>query len=196
MESRFFDSSEYRAIAALGDEMRRRAGEDPTVLLRLKEDYDGAEPSAGSVTVANLLILAHLCGGDEAVDGSDRIERTLRRLGSSSREARAMPMMLAAASTYLAGVPQVIIVGARNAAGTIALHREFIRCFLPGAVSLVVEPGGHHAALVERLSWLGTMVATDGKPTAYLCRGFTCQEPTNDPELFRDQLVVLDRTAD
>ena len=171
-------------------------GEDPTVLLRLKEDYDGAEPSAGSVTVANLLILAHLCGGDEAVDGSDRIERTLRRLGSSSREARVMPMMLAAASTYLAGVPQVIIVGARNAAGTIALHREFIRCFLPGAVSLVVEPGGHHAALVERLPWLGTMVATDGKPTAYLCRGFTCQEPTNDPELFRDQLVVLDRTAD
>ena len=165
------------------------------MLLRLKEDYDGAEPSAGSVTVANLLILAHLCGGDEAGEGSDRIERTLRRLGSSPREARVMPMMLAAASTFLAGVPQVIIVGARNAAGTIALHREFIRCFLPGAVSLVVEPGGHHAALVERLSWLGTMVATDGKPTAYLCRGFTCQEPPNDPELFRDPLVVLDRTA-
>jgi len=106
-----------------------------------------------------------------------------------------MPMMMAAASTYLAGIPQVIIVGARNAAGTIALHREFIRCFLPGAVSLVAEPGGHHAALVERLPWLGTMVATDGKPTAYLCRGFTCQEPASDPDLFRDQLVGLAEIA-
>ena len=31
LESRFFDSSEYRAIAKLGDEMRGRAGENPTV---------------------------------------------------------------------------------------------------------------------------------------------------------------------
>ena len=41
-------------------------GGDPSVLLRLKEDYDGAEPSASSVSVLNLLTLAHLagrCGG-------------------------------------------------------------------------------------------------------------------------------------
>ena len=35
-------------------------GRDPSVLLRLKEDYDGAEPSASSVSVLNLLTLAHL----------------------------------------------------------------------------------------------------------------------------------------
>ena len=35
-------------------------GEDPTVLLRLKEDYDGAEPSPSSVSVLNLLTLTHL----------------------------------------------------------------------------------------------------------------------------------------
>ena len=37
-------------------------GRDPSVLLRLKEDYDGAEPSASSVSVLNLLTLAHLAG--------------------------------------------------------------------------------------------------------------------------------------
>jgi DNA gyrase subunit B len=31
LDSRFFDSSEYRAIMALGDEMRRKVGENPTV---------------------------------------------------------------------------------------------------------------------------------------------------------------------
>ena len=35
-------------------------GKDPSVLLRLKEDYDGAEPAASSVSVLNLLTLAHL----------------------------------------------------------------------------------------------------------------------------------------
>ena len=31
-----------------------------SVLLRLKEDYDGAEPAASSVSVLNLLTLSHL----------------------------------------------------------------------------------------------------------------------------------------
>ena len=33
-------------------------GDDPSVLLRLKEDYDGAEPAAASVTVRNLIRLS------------------------------------------------------------------------------------------------------------------------------------------
>jgi uncharacterized protein YyaL (SSP411 family) len=39
-------------------------GQDPTVLLRLKEDYDGAEPAASSVAALNALTLAHLTGDD------------------------------------------------------------------------------------------------------------------------------------
>ena len=53
-------------------------GEDPSVLLRLKEDYDGAEPSASSVSVLNLLTFAHLL---ESGEGIRRAERTLGRYG-------------------------------------------------------------------------------------------------------------------
>ena len=35
-------------------------GRDPSVLLRMKEDYDGAEPTASSISVMNLLVLSHL----------------------------------------------------------------------------------------------------------------------------------------
>ena len=100
-------------------------------------------------------------------------------------------MMMAAASTYLTGVPQVIIVGARDATATAALHRVFTACFLPGAVSLVVEPGAHQAAVSDRLSWIGAMEARAGRPTAYLCRDFVCQAPVTDPEAFRAQLDAL-----
>jgi len=166
-------------------------GDDPTVLLRLKEDYDGAEPSAGSVAVWNLLALAHLSGGDEARDHGERIERTLRRVPAAPQVARVVPLMMAAASTRQAGVPQVIIVGARDAALTVALHRVFTECFLPGAVSLVVEPGAHQAALAERLPWLSAMEPADGRPTAFVCHDFACQAPTTDPENFRRQLEAL-----
>ena len=63
-------------------------GEDTTVLLRLKEDYDGAEPSPTSVSAMNLLTLAHLTGeaayADRAADarpGSSK--RNRRRIASA-----------------------------------------------------------------------------------------------------------------
>ena len=166
-------------------------GDDPTVLLRLKEEYDGAEPSAGSVAVWNLLTLAHLSGGDEAREHGDRVECTLRRVAPSAQVARVVPMMMAAASTYRSGLPQVIIVGARDATATAALHRALTTCFLPGVVSLVVEPGAHQTAIAERLPWVGTMEIRDELPTAYLCRDFACQAPVTDPEAFRAQLEAL-----
>ena len=71
------------------------------------------------------------------------------------------------------------------------MHRALTACFLPGVVSLVVEPGAHQTALAERLPWVGAMEMRDGLPTAYLCRDFACQAPVTDPEAFRAQLEAL-----
>lgn len=40
------------------------AGDDPSILMRAKEDYDGAEPAASSVAASNLFKLAALISGD------------------------------------------------------------------------------------------------------------------------------------
>ena len=52
----------------------------------MKEDYDGAEPSASSVSVLNLLTLAHLTD-DEAARA--KAERTLARYGRAPAAPRA-----------------------------------------------------------------------------------------------------------
>ena len=76
-------------------------GTDPSVLLRLKEDYDGAEPSASSVSVLNALTLAHLTDDPEALT---KAERTLARYGPrAGRAARVIPLMLAGLSTWYGG---------------------------------------------------------------------------------------------
>ena len=167
------------------------SGDDASVLLRLKEDYDGAEPSAASVTVWNLLSLMHLSGAAETGAYRDQLEQTLRRVPASAQLARVVPMMMAAASTRRAGVPQVVLLGPRDAAGTAALHRVFTECFLPGAVSVMVEPGAHQAAVAARLPWIESMQMQDGLPTAYLCRDGACEHPVTDPEAFRVQLAAL-----
>ena len=65
-------------------------GEDPSVLLRLKEDYDGAEPAASSVAVLNLLTLAHLTGDadDDGAGSSARSARSSRARRSSAAPCR------------------------------------------------------------------------------------------------------------
>src|SRR4026208_1878594 len=55
-DKKFWDDSEAGWFSTTGD--------DPTVLLRLKEDYDGAEPAASSISALNALKLAHLIGDD------------------------------------------------------------------------------------------------------------------------------------
>jgi uncharacterized protein YyaL (SSP411 family) len=158
-------------------------GQDRSVLLRLKEDYDGAEPAASSVSVLNLLTLSHVTAGE-----SDRIDRTLAMFGSRAAQmGRAVPMMLAALSTYHAGAPQILIVGDPQDDDTRALWRTLQRRYLPGAIVVPVVPQ-HQEALAARLPWTASMRRRDGRATAYVCRDFACQAPTNDAAVLDDRL--------
>ncbi len=63
-------------------------GRDPSVLLRMKDDYDGAEPAASSVSVMNLLVLSHL-HDEPRVGRSDRADAgTVRGKARAGRSRR------------------------------------------------------------------------------------------------------------
>jgi uncharacterized protein len=151
-------------------------GKDESVLLRLKEDYDGAEPAASSVSVMNLLVLSHLTAGSFA----DEIETTLGvfapRLSQSGRVA---PMMLAALSAYHAGTPQLVLVGDPSAHDTRALYDVARQRYLPTTV-IVPLIEAQRGRLSDLLPWTASMRAIDGRATAYLCRDFACESPTID----------------
>jgi uncharacterized protein YyaL (SSP411 family) len=155
-------------------------GLDPSVLLRMKEDYDGAEPSAASVSALNLLTLAHLTGEARFFE---RVEQTLARLGPEpGRLGRVVPLMLAALSTYHAGVTQIVILGPRGRDDTDGLLRVVGRRYLPFSIVVQVEPGAHQTALSTLLPFVGPMNMIDGHATAHVCRDFTCKAPVSDPE--------------
>ena len=73
-------------------------GQDSSILLRLKDEHDGAESSASSVGVANLLTLARLTGD---ATWRDRAEATLMAFADQmAAPGRSVPLMLASLSAY------------------------------------------------------------------------------------------------
>jgi uncharacterized protein len=153
-------------------------GDDPTVLMRLKEDYDGAEPAASSVSVLNLLTLAHLTANPEA---EEKIRRTLALFGERLREyGRMVPLMSAALATYHAGLAQVVLVASGDAADAAPLLDTLATTYRPFSIVVPVHAESTQRQVADLLPFIAAMTPIDGTATAYVCRNFTCEQPVTD----------------
>jgi hypothetical protein len=154
-------------------------GHDPSVLVRMKEDSDGAEPSASGVGAWNLLTLAHLTG-DSAY--AARARQVFAAFGARlTSHGRALPFMASALSMAHASPEQIVVVGDRDRPETIALWRAANRRYRPFAVMFPVSPGSTQQAIAAHLPWVGAMVTEGEAPRAYVCRNFACESPTSEP---------------
>ena len=154
-------------------------GTDASVLVRMKEEYDGAEPSASGVAAMNLLLLAHLTGDTTYTGRAEQVfaafAERLQSLG------RALPFMAAALSTALAPSEQIVVIGSPEADVTHALWRAANTKYRPFATVVPVSPGPAQQRLAAMMPWIAAMSTVAGQPTAYVCRNFACEAPTTDP---------------
>jgi hypothetical protein len=163
-------------------------GRDASVLLRLKEDYDGAEPTASAMSVGNLLVLSHLV---EEPRWTDRIERTLRLFGDRlSHMGRSVPMMAASLSAYVAGPQQIIVLigeGRDRDVGDEVERAVTVR-YRPFATTIRVTPA-QQAALSEVLPFVAVMPRVGERTTVYVCRDFTCRPAVTTVEGLAGELT-------
>ncbi len=159
---------------------------DASVLLRLKEDHDGAEPSPSSVSALNLARLAALTGRDELLAHAEATVAAFGVLDNPARSAQTMPLLLAA-TDFLSRPPrQVVIAGHRDAADTRALLRVVNSRFAPDLVLMLAD-----SELTRRLPYLEGATMQDGRATAYLCQNQTCQLPTTEPAELARRLSAI-----
>ncbi len=181
-DERFWDEKEAGWFSTAGD--------DPTVLLRLKEDYDGAEPAASSVAALNALKLAYMTGDDSL---RRKAERTLGRYGPRAGAAgRQIPMMMCALSAWHAGYSQVVIVGAEAS----LLKQELARHYLPFAIVIPFLPGEDQDAVARLLPFTASMTTRGAAAAAYVCRDFACQQPVTTAGDFARQLSPASTRSD
>ncbi len=161
-------------------------GEDESVLLRMKEEYDGAEPSPNSIGVMNLLRLAQMM--DQA-GYAEKAEKLLRAFSADpQRLSQTMPAMLSALDFRLSQPKQILLAGERTSAATQAMLTEIHRHFLPNKILMLADGGAGQAMLQNHFAFLGSIKPVDGITTAYVCQNHTCQLPVMDPVGLRQQL--------
>jgi uncharacterized protein len=162
------------------------AAGDPTILLRLKDHSDGAEPSASSVAVRNLLRLSEMLNRD----AWHELARITTRAFSADldRNSTALPQMLAAAG-WLEGAPmQILIHGEPARKDTELLIAEVWGRYIPRHVLIRIDRESR-SYFSSRQPIVADFPDGDGPATAYVCVNFACQLPTEDPTILRRMLM-------
>ena len=136
---------------------------DDGALLRLKDDYDGAEPSGNSGIALLLLRLSRMTDREEFRAAA---ERTLRAFASRMQESgTGVPQMLVAQSFAWAKPREIVLAGPADHPAMRDMLAAIHRRFLPDAVVMRAEQCAR------------PMPAIGGAPTVYVCENFACHLP-------------------
>ncbi|MFN7937174.1 MAG: thioredoxin domain-containing protein [Bryobacteraceae bacterium] len=154
---------------------------DRSLVLRIKDDYDGAEPSSNSVMVRNLLRLSALTGDRAMRESADRALAFFA--GRLTTSAITIPMMATAYLLSLSKPKQIILAGEHEAPETKAMLQAARRLFLPDSTIVLLEEGSR-GKLAEWMPFTADMRTVDGRTTAYVCEDYTCQLPVNQLDEF------------
>jgi uncharacterized protein YyaL (SSP411 family) len=160
------------------------AGADAEALVvRLKDPFDDATPSANSLAANGFLRLAALTGETQYEEPAETVLRQLAPVMSSHPTSFANALM--AVERLLTPPLEIAIVGESHDDRTRALRREITGRLLPASVTLTAPDGSDVSPL------LADRTERDGLPTAYVCEHYACRQPVTQPDELRAQLDAV-----
>lgn len=151
------------------------------LVIRPRDVFDNATPSGSAMAADVLLRLSVISGEAEYSRLSTRALRSMREPMAVTPSGFAQ--WLAALDFYLSTPKEVAVLGSREDGATEALLAVIYGRYLPNKVLVGCDPGDRHVQgvpLLEGRSMVG------GRPTAYVCERYTCQQPVTTP----DELVA------
>ncbi|MGW6475201.1 thioredoxin domain-containing protein [Streptomyces nigra] len=157
------------------------AADAERLIRRPQDPTDNAVPSGWSAAAGALLGYAAHTGSEPHRRAAERALGVVKALGP--RVPRFIGWGLAVAEALLDGPREVAVVGpSLSDEATKTLHRTALLGTAPGAVVAV------GAAESDEFPLLADRPLQQGAPAAYVCRNFTCDAPTTDPERLREAL--------
>ncbi|GAB4259202.1 MAG: thioredoxin domain-containing protein [Deferrisomatales bacterium] len=161
------------------------AADAESLILRPKGIYDGAVPSANSAALEGFARLGLLTGDPRWADRARALAQTFA--AQVAAYPAAFCQFLQGLGYLLGPTREVVLVGdpaSREVRGFLQVLRE---SYFPETTVLAVPPGD--AARLRRLApFTEGMELVEGRPAAYVCRGFACGRPVTEVDELRDAL--------
>jgi len=157
------------------------------VIVRMKDDHDGAEPSANSVAALNLARLADMLQRQDLLEKSERVIKAFA--STLERFPAALPLMLRNLAWHEKKPRQIVLAGGEVG----ALRKAIFRSYYPTRVVLYADGGEGQEWLTANGVPISEMKPVEGKPAAYICEDFACRAPVTDPGQLESRQVKADR---
>jgi uncharacterized protein YyaL (SSP411 family) len=150
------------------------AADSEEILVREKEAYDGALPSANSVALLNLVRISKLTA-DPDLDG--KMSALIDRFSEQVYTSPMSHTFFMTAMDFINGPShEVVVIGSPGAEDTEAMLRALSERFLPNKVVLFI-PDGETVDIAEIASYVKDYINVEGRATAYVCVNFSCLLP-------------------
>ena len=154
------------------------ADQSEKLIVRTKTAYDGAIPSGNSVAVMNMLKLSRITGN---VKWAELSEKTIRAFSEDIyRAPTGYTLMLSAFLFDTNKSKEIVIVGNGEDNKTKEFINSFHSKYAPHKILLFKDTSLNNNQLEQLANWTSTQYSIDDKPTAYICKNFACNQPTND----------------
>ncbi len=148
------------------------------LILRVKDDYDGAEPSGNSVATLALLKLGKITGNEKFTSAA---EQTLQLAAARLQKLpAALAFMLHALDFWLEEPRRVVVCGDTASTNFHELLRAAHSVYQPNKIIL------GNAGAVEPFA---KTLSAKNSATAFVCTGSACQPPTQEPAQLKVNLL-------
>jgi uncharacterized protein YyaL (SSP411 family) len=160
------------------------ASDHETLVTRPRNFYDNAVPSGNAVAADVLLRLALLTGDPDSRYQTAGTAVLSKLAELASLNPSSFGRLLSVLDFYLGSPLEIAFIGNEREEDTRRLLRLVYDHYLPNRVVMLLPDGANG----EGWPLLDSRFKIDGRPTAYVCQNYACQQPVTDPAELAQQL--------
>jgi uncharacterized protein YyaL (SSP411 family) len=164
------------------------SGNDPTVLVRTKEVFDKAEPSANAIAILNLLRLSQMIGNEQYHEMASK--SIICFSTSIENTPQVLPQFLVAVDFSFSKPVQFVLSGNKEHPVLCDMLNEIHSRFLPNKVVLLADGAEGQEFLKEHVPFFRMLAMVNGQQKIYVCENYTCELPISD---LQTMIQILDR---
>lgn len=157
------------------------ANDAEEMIIRHKEVYDGAVPSANSAALLNLLRIGRITGDASYEEAAENLAKAFS--AAVDQAPSAYTQLLLGLDFGIGPSYEIVIAGERGSEDTEKMIEALREVYVPNKIVLLRDSG---SGITDLAPFTKEQQTIGGKAAAYVCMNYECDLPVTDPEKVRE----------